>query len=86
MALLTLTPVSLSIGGGSPVNLSSDETASPLGSNTGVLWPNDLRSFLVVVATAATTVTSRIGTTIQGQTVPGVTPCWTRNRQTLSGL
>lgn len=71
MTLLTLAPVSLNIGGGSPVNLTAADTASPLGSNTGVAWPNDLRSFLVVVATAATTVTSDIGTIIQGQVVPG---------------
>lgn len=72
VALLTLAPVHLSLGGGSPTDLTTALAGSPLGSNTGVVMPNDLRTILVVQATAATTVTSLIGTTVQGQTVPGV--------------
>lgn len=72
MTLATLTPTSLAIGGGSPSDLTTILTGSPLGSNTGILFSNNLRSFVVVQATAATTVTSDIGTTIQGQAVPGV--------------
>lgn len=72
VSLLSLTPQSLAIGGGSPTSLTAALTASPLGSNTGVVYPNDGRSILFVQATAATTVTSLIGTTVQGQTVPGV--------------
>lgn len=72
VALLTLTPVSLDIGGAAPVDLTADLAASPLGSDTGVVFPNDLRSFLIVQATAATTVTSDIGLTVQTEQVPGV--------------
>lgn len=72
VALLTLTPLKPGINPSSPLPVTADLTASPLGSNTGVVFPNDLRTVLLVQATAATTVTSLIGTTIQGQTVPGV--------------
>lgn len=77
MSLLTLTPVSLVAGGGSPTSLTSALSASPLGSNTGVLFQNTGHEVLVVqtnATTGGTTVTSDIGTTVQGQTVPGVAP------------
>lgn len=71
MTLLNLTAVQLGQGGGSPSNLTSALTA--LGSNTGVLFPNTGREILVVsVGSTPTTPTSDIGTTVQGQSVPGV--------------
>jgi hypothetical protein len=73
VALLDLTPARLSLGGGTPTNLTTALAGSALGSDTGIVVPNDLRTILFVQATAATTVTSLIGTTVQGQTVPGVT-------------
>ncbi len=76
MSLLTLTPTVLAAGGGSPSNLTALLAAGALGSNTGVLFTNSGREILVVQTGSggSTTVTSDIGTTVQGQTVPGVAP------------
>ena len=76
MALLSLAPINLVAGGASPTDLTAALTASPLGANTGVLFQNTGREVLVVQtnATGTTTVTSDIGTTVQGQAVPGVAP------------
>jgi hypothetical protein len=69
VSLLTLNPVQATKA--LPLNLT--EALVPLGSNTGVLFTNTGRELLVVsVGTTATTATSQIGLTIQGQTVPGV--------------
>jgi len=69
--LLSLTPTNLVLGGTSAVDLSSALT--PLGSNTGVLFTNNGRVVLAVsLGTTATTATSQIGVTIQGQPVTGV--------------
>lgn len=75
MALLTLTPISLVAGGGSPTDLTAALTASPLGANTGILFQNTGHEVVFVQTNATaggTTVTSDIGTKVQGQTVPGV--------------
>lgn len=72
MTLLNLTPQPLTVGGASPTDLTTALAASLLGSNTGILFPNDLRSIVIVQATAATTVTSEIGVTVEGESVPGV--------------
>lgn len=70
MALLSLTPTVLGKAT-TPVNVTSALTS--LGANTGVLFSNSGKEFLVVsVGTTATTGTSDIGITVQGQTVPGV--------------
>ena len=69
--LLTLTPSTLVVAGTSAVDLSSALT--PLGTNTGVLFVNNGRRVLAIsLGTTATTATSQIGTTVQGQTVAGV--------------
>jgi hypothetical protein len=73
VTILSLTPANLSLGGGTPSDLTTLLAAGSIGASTGVKFPNDLRTILFVQATAATTVTSQIGTTVQGQTVPGVT-------------
>lgn len=71
MTLLTLNPSSLMIGAGNPLNLTAALVS--LGSNTGVTFVNSGRELLVVsLGSTATTLTSDIGLTIQGQTVPGV--------------
>lgn len=72
MTLLTLSPVTLQGDIPAPVDLTTTLSGSPLGSNTGVLFANSLRVVLAVSVTASTTVTSDIGTTVQGQTVPGI--------------
>jgi hypothetical protein len=70
MSLLTLTQTSLTQGGLTPTNLTSALTS--LGANTGVLFVNNGRVALFVsVGTTATTATSDIGLTIQGQSVSG---------------
>ena len=69
--LLTLTPSTLVVAGTSAVNLTTALTA--LGTNTGVLFVNNGRRVLAVqLGTTATTATSQIGTTVQGQAVTGV--------------
>ena len=74
VTLQTVSPTQLGIGGGSPLDLTTALSGSAFtDSNTGVLFTNTGRCVLVVEASAATTVTSDIGTTVQGQTVPGVT-------------
>lgn len=66
MALQTLTPTPLTKA--QALNLTSLLTS--LGSNTGVSFVNTGREFLVVsVGSTATTLTSDIFLTIQGQTV-----------------
>ena len=71
--LLTLTPSTLVVAGTSGVNLTTALAANPLGSNTGVLFVNNGRRVLAVqLGTTASTATSQIGTTVQGQTVTGV--------------
>jgi hypothetical protein len=71
MSLLTLTAVNLSQGGADPTNLTAQLVS--LGSNTGVKFTNTGREILIVsVGATPTTPTSDIGTTVQGQTVPGV--------------
>jgi hypothetical protein len=74
MTLLTLTPIQLTPGGGSPTDLTAALTASPLGSNTGIVFENTGHEIVIVStnSTGNTTVTSDIGTTVQGQAVPGV--------------
>ena len=75
MSLLTLSPISLVAGGGTPTGLTAALAASPLGSNTGVLFQNTGHEVVVVQTNATsggTTVSSDIGTTVQGQTVPPV--------------
>jgi hypothetical protein len=70
MTLLALTATNLTPGGLSPTNLSA--LLAALGSNTGVTFPNSGREILVVsLGTTATTPTSQIGTTVQGQPVTG---------------
>lgn len=74
VTLQTISPTQLAVGGAGPLDLTTALAASPYtSSNTGVLFTNTGRVVLVVQASAATTVTSDIGTTVQGQTVPGVT-------------
>ena len=69
--LLTLTPSTLVVAGTSAVNLTAAFAA--LGANTGVLFVNNGRRVLAVnVDGTPTTATSQIGTTVQGQTVTGV--------------
>jgi hypothetical protein len=69
--LLTLSPVNLIAGATAPVQLTSALQA--LSTNTGVLFVNNGRVILVVsVGSTATTATSQIGVTIQGQAVAGV--------------
>lgn len=69
--LLTLTPSTLVVAGTSAVNLTTALTS--LGANTGVLFVNNGRRVLAVfVDGTPTTATSQIGTTVQGQTVTGV--------------
>ena len=72
MSLLSLSPVSLAGSIVTPEDLTTLLSGSPLGSNTGVLFANSGRVVLAVSVTATTTVTSDIGTTVQGQTVPGI--------------
>ena len=74
MSLLALTPIDLTPGGATPTDLTAALTASPLGSNTGVTFPNTGREIVIVQtnATGASIQTSDIGTTVQGQTVPGI--------------
>ncbi len=76
MTVLALTPIELTPGGGSPLDLLAELTASALGSNTGITFPNTGHEVVFVQTGSAgsTTVTSQIGTTIEGQTVPGVAP------------
>ena len=70
MALLALTPTAFTKT--TPTNVTTALTA--LGANTGVLFPNTGREILVIsTGTTATTGTSDIGITVQGQAVPGVT-------------
>lgn len=75
MTLLALTATQLVQGGGTPFNLTAALAASPLGSNTGITFPNTGRETVYVQTNATsggTTVTSDIGTTVQGQAVPGI--------------
>src|SRR6266487_4170866 len=74
MTLLTLTPTNLVAGGGSPTDIT--DAFVSIGSNTGVLFQNTGHEIVLVQtnSTGTTTVTSDIGTTVQGQTVPGVAP------------
>lgn len=74
MSLLTLAPVTLTPGGGNPQDITDGFTS--LGSNTGVLFQNTGREVLLVMtnSTGPSAVTSEIGTTVQGQAVPGVAP------------
>lgn len=71
MTLLSLTPVNLVSGGTTPTDLTTSLVA--LGSNTGVVWANSGHEIILIsVGTTATTVTSDIGITIQGEPVTGV--------------
>lgn len=77
MSLLTLTPIELAAGGGTPFDLTAELAASPLGSNTGILFANTGRELVIIQTDSTaggTTVTSDIGTQVLGQTVPGITP------------
>lgn len=70
MALLSLTPTAL--GKSSAVNVTT--LLQSLGANTGVLFPNTGREFLVVsMGTTASTGASDIFITIQGAAVGSVT-------------
>lgn len=70
MALLTLTPNAL--GKAAAVNVTN--LLATLGANTGVLFPNTGREFLVVSqGTTASTAASDIFITIQGAAVGSVT-------------
>jgi hypothetical protein len=76
MSLLTLTAIVLTPGGGAPENITTALSGSPLSPNTGILFQNTGRETVIVQTNSTaggTTVTSDIGTTIQGQAVPGVT-------------
>lgn len=75
MTLLSLSPTNLAVGGGSPTDISAAAFTS-IGANTGVLFQNTGREILLVQTGSggSTTVTSDIGVTVQGQTVPGVAP------------
>lgn len=75
-SLLALTPVDLNPGGGPATSLTAALATSPLGAgNTGITFPNTGQE-VVYVQTAATsggtTVTTDIGTTVEGQPVPGI--------------
>jgi hypothetical protein len=74
VTLLTVSPTTLTAGGGSPTNLTSALSGSPLSSNTGILFQNTGHEVVVVQTGSggSTTVSSDIGTTVQGQTVPAV--------------
>lgn len=74
MSLLVLTPIVLTPGGGSPLNLTAALAASPLGSNTGIKYVNTGKETVYVQTGVggSTTETSDIGTTVQGQAVPGI--------------
>ena len=77
VTLLTVTPAVLTAGGASPTSLTALLAAGGLGSNTGILFQNSGREIVFVQTNATsggTTVTSDIGTTVQGQTVPGIAP------------
>jgi hypothetical protein len=74
VTLLTLTPISLTSGGGSPTNLTAALAASALGSNTGIVFANSGHEVVYIQtnSTGSTTVTSDIGTTVLGETVTSV--------------
>jgi hypothetical protein len=77
VSLLTLFPLALTPGGGSPLDVTAALAASPLGANTGILFANTGRETVYVQTNATaggSSVTSDIGVTVQGQTVPGVAP------------
>lgn len=77
MTVLTLAALSLTPGGAAPTDVTAALAASPLGSNTGIKYVNTGREMVLVQTNATsggTTVTSDIGTTVQGQAVPGVEP------------
>jgi hypothetical protein len=73
MTLLTITPTTLTPGGGSPTSLTTLLAAGGLSSNTGVVFQNTGHEIIIIQTTSATTVvTSDIGTTVQGQPVTGL--------------
>ena len=75
MTVLTVNPTNLNAGGASPTSLTAALAASPLGSNTGIKFQNTGHEVVAVQTNATsggTTVSSDIGTTVQGQTVPAV--------------
>lgn len=76
MSNLALTPSPFpKTGASAPLNLTSLLTAGTLGANTGVTWTNTGREILYVQLGASTsTCQILIGTTIEGQTVPALTP------------
>jgi len=81
VSVLTLTPIQLpKTGAAAPLNLTALLTAGTLGSNTGVTWSNTGREALYVQVGATTSTCSiAIGTTIEGQTVPALTPVLVAN-------
>lgn len=71
---LTATPFPKT-GASAPLNLTALLTAGSLGANTGVTWSNTGREILYVqLGASASTCQILIGTTIEGQTVPALTP------------
>lgn len=87
MSFLTLAATPLpKTGPSAPLNLTGLAAAGTLGSNTGVTWSNSGREFLVVnVASGGSTCSIAIGTTIEGQTVPALTPTLTSSAFNIIG-
>lgn len=76
MSNLTLTPTQFpKTGASAPLNLTALLTAGAIGANTGVTWSNTGREILYVqLGASASTCQILIGTTIEGQAVPSLTP------------
>jgi hypothetical protein len=71
---LTLAPTLLPRAA-SAINLSALLTGTTLGANTGVTWSNSGKEVLAVQVGASTTTCSiTVGTTVEGQQPPPLTP------------
>jgi hypothetical protein len=76
-ALVALTPITLTPGGGSPTSLTAALAAAPwTSSNTGITFSNSGHEvvFVQTNSTGTSTVTSDIGTTVLGEGVASVVP------------
>jgi hypothetical protein len=73
MALLTLTPTQLPKTS-AWLNLTTLIAAGTLGANTGVSFVNTGKEFLAVTMGGASTCSITVGTGIEGQTTPPLTP------------
>jgi len=76
-ALVALTPITLTPGGGSPTSLTAALAAAPwTSSNTGITFSNSGHAVVYVQtnSTGTSTVTSDIGTTVLGEAVASVVP------------